>query len=307
MTKALQPRPLNAQLPDRGVVSVAGEGAHAFLDNLITNDMDRLLTEPALFAGLLSPQGKILFEFFIVRTEQGYLLDIRRNRAAELVKRLAMYRLRAKVIIVDRSDELTVMATWGEAIDPTAAIAIYVDPRHVKLGRRLIASTKSMPKSMVASTVSDRQDATSADEAAYRWHCVASGIPEGDVDYPFGDTFPHEANYDLLNGVSFSKGCYVGQEVVARMENKTVVRKRIVPITGASLAFGREIQIGEASIGRIGSVDGRHGLAMVRLDRVVDAMDKSLAITVDGQPVTVDPAALARYRQSVVDKPAGPL
>lgn len=131
------------------------------------------------------------------------------------------------------------------------------------------------------------------------------GVAEAVADYPLGDTFPHEANYDLVNGVSFTKGCYVGQEVVARMQNKTVVRKRVVPVSSpAPLATGGEVKVGEAVIGTVGSASGNAGLAMVRLDRVAEALEKEQPLTVNGTPIVVDTQAVERYLASMAEKQA---
>ncbi len=124
-------------------------------------------------------------------------------------------------------------------------------------------------------------------------------MPEGGKDYEFGDAYPHEADLDLFNGVSFKKGCYVGQEVVSRMQHKTVVRKRVVMVSGAAgLAAGADILFGEAAVGRVGSVDGRHALDMLRLDRAAEAQDKGIALTAGGIEVTPDANEVARYRSA---------
>ena len=291
-----------ALLSDRGVVSVSGEDATAFLDNLITNDMDLLKTQAALFAGLLSPQGKILFEFFVIKHDViehggGYLLETRRDKAADLVKRLTMYKLRAKVTINDLTANYAVAAAWAGAA-PVAPLSIsFPDPRHGDLGARVL----------MAPTMAAKLDADLEPESRYHAHRIALGIAEGGRDYTLGDTFPHEANFDLVGGVSFTKGCYVGQEVVSRMQNKSVVRKRVVRVSGAALVSGAEVKLGDAVIGTLGSVDGQGGLALMRLDRAVEAADQGLTMTAGGPPITIDAAALKRYRQSVVDKPANVL
>ena len=289
-----------ALLSDRGVVSVSGEDATAFLDNLITSDMDLLKTQAALFAGLLSPQGKILFEFFVVRQDAiehggGYLLETRRDKAADLVKRLTMYKLRAKVTINDLSANYAVVTAWAGAAPVSPLSISFPDPRHRDLGTRML----------MAPTMAAKLDADLEPESRYHAHRIALGIAEGGRDYALGDTFPHEANFDLVGGVSFTKGCYVGQEVVSRMENKSVVRKRVVRVSGAALVPGVEVKLGDAVIGTLGSVDGQSGLALIRLDRAVEAADQGLSMTAGGQPIAIDAAALKRYRQSVADKPTG--
>jgi folate-binding protein YgfZ len=129
------------------------------------------------------------------------------------------------------------------------------------------------------------------------------GVPEGGKDYAFGDAYPHEADFDIHNGVSFTKGCYVGQEVVSRMQNKSVVRKRVVKISGnGPLTAGTDILLGDVPIGRVATTDGENALAMLRLDRALEAEPKSLTLTTAGIRVTPDPEATARYRDSAAAK-----
>ena len=293
------PEALLALLPDRGVVSVTGPDARSFLDNLITNDMTLLDSQEAIHAGLLSPQGKILFAFFVVKTPAGFLLEAALDQTAALAKRLSLYKLRAKIEIKDAPGEVIVAASFGDVrARPLGAIA-FVDPRAGQLGDRLLLPATAVGD-LVANTAARRM---SPDFVAARR--IALGVPEDGSDYPLGDTFPHEADFDLFHGVSFAKGCYVGQEVVARMQNKTVVRKRVLRVSGTDLlTSGAEVKVGEAVIGRVGSVAGNQGLAMLRLDRVVEAIDKGPAITAGGIALTIDAEMLARYRRSVAEKAA---
>ena len=273
-------------LADRGVVSVTGADAGKLLAGIITNDMALLDKQRALFAGLLNPQGKILFEFFVIATDGGYLLDTARERAPDLIKRLGLYRLRAKVEIRDVGSELLVAAKWGGSVAP-ANDREFVDPRRPELGMRLLVPVTAATE-------------TNAVPADYQAHRIALGVPEGGKDYDLGDAYPHEANFDLLGGVSFDKGCYVGQEVVARMQHKAVIRKRVVKVTAADpLPQDRAaIMAGDAIIGRLGSVAERSGLAMRRLDRVMEAMEKGVPIVSETIALDVDRGALARYAAS---------
>lgn len=285
-----------ALLPDRGVIAVTGEDARGFLDNLITNDMDLLDRQEAIHAALLTPQGKILFAFFVVKQVDGFLLDTGRTGVADLLKRLTLYKLRAKVTLNDISSSRTVVVAWGGP-PPEMPLAVTLrDPRHADLGHRLI-----MAPEMAAKLAADDEG-----PAAYDRHRIALGVAEAGRDYPLGDTFPHEANFDRQGGVSFTKGCFVGQEVVARMQHKTVVRKRIVRVTGdGSLAEGGDVTIGEANIGRIGTAGGTRALAMLRLDRAVEARGKGQALTADGIAVHVDAAALDAFAEAVAARTAG--
>ncbi len=277
-----------APLHDRGVVRVSGADAAKLLQGLITADLDLLQTQPAVFAGLLTPQGKILFDFFIVRREQEFLLETRREKAPDLAKRLTFYKLRANVTIADASAEHSVAALWGDGKPELGSPAVvYPDPRLAEMGWRAVAP---------ADFRWDQPGTTAATEGDYHAHRIALGLPEGDEDYVLGDTFPHEALFDQVGGVSFQKGCYVGQEVVSRMEHRSTARKRVVPVDSPEpLQAGSDVRAGEAVIGKIGSVSGTRGLALLRLDRVGEALGKGHPITAGGVPVTVSLPSWVRF------------
>jgi folate-binding protein YgfZ len=285
-----------ARLSDRGVVAVTGTDARKLLNDLVTNDLDAL-TQPgdAVHAALLTPQGKIMFAFFVVQTEDGFLLDTDRSKAADLVKRLTMYKLRAKADIKDLSDSLAIAVVWNDTPADNShrhVVCRFRDPRHPDLAERLVIDAR----------VSD--DAAPSDDAGYARRRVALSVPDPGSDYALGDTFPHEANFDRLHGVSFGKGCFVGQEVVSRMQNKSVVRKRIVKIAAAGpITPGADVTVGTAVIGRVGTVAGNEALAMVRLDRAAEAEDKGQALAAGGTAIAVDAAALTAYRKSVAERP----
>jgi folate-binding protein YgfZ len=190
-----------------------------------------------------------------------------------------MYRLRAKADIRDVSEEFRLLAAWGdepESLTAPVGILSFRDPRLPELGLRVLAPTRH-------ATDIATPGATAED---YHAHRIALGVPEGGKDYAFGDAFPHEADLDQLHGVSFSKGCFVGQEVVSRMHNRATARKRVVPIAGeAPLASGAEIVAGVASIGVVGSVADRQALALLRLDRAAEAEAKGEALLAGGVTV----------------------
>jgi tRNA-modifying protein YgfZ len=272
-----------AVLPDRGVVRVAGEDAEKLLQGVVTNDMDLLSVQPAMHAALLAPQGKILFEFFVAKAGEGtYLLETGRDQAAGLAKRLGMYKLRAKVTIEDVSSAFHVLALWGAAPDSpgaTKGTVSFPDPRLPALGLRILAASE------FAGDVASARNGVDVAAEDYHAHRIALGVPEAGKDYALGDTFPHEADMDRLNGVSFEKGCFVGQEVVSRMQHRALVRKRVVPVEGigpGELQSGAEIVIGAATIGKVGSVAGRRALAMLRLDRAAEAKAKGQPLTTGG-------------------------
>jgi folate-binding protein YgfZ len=318
----------SVQLEDRVVLRVAGEDAASFLQGLLTNDVESLAAGEARYAALLTPQGKILFDFLVLRiaSESGaaFLIDCPAAQAADLAKRLGFYRLRAKVTIADESAGFAVAAFWGEeasGVDnhsvmaglvpaihaalqgPTSSVSeaakawmagtspamtataesksagfFFADPRDPRLGVRAI-----LPRVEAAGLAS-------ASLEAYEAHRIQLGIPKGGVDFAYADIFPHDANLDLLHGVDFEKGCYVGQEVISRMRHRGGARKRIVRLTfsGAALEQGTPVVAGETSVGALGSSVAGRALAMVRLDRIEDAAAAGRPLTAGGIGVTIE-------------------
>lgn len=277
-----------AYLDDRAVVRVEGPDAVKLLQGVITNDVSKLSEGQAVHAGLLSPQGKILADFFAVLTPDGLLLDVPADRSQDLMKRLGMYKLRADVAIRDAADEFKVMALWGpnpSSPGETSGTRSYADPRHPDLGLRILAEARFARDVSLATNGRD----TTGD--AYHAHRVSLGVPEGGRDYEFGDAYPHDANFDLFRGVSFTKGCYVGQEIVARMQHKSVIRRRVVRVTGRSDLAGDRAAItaGGVTIGRLGTVAGAHALALLRLDRVAEFRAKGTPMLAGNIEIAVDP------------------
>ena len=252
------------ELTGRGVIKVSGTDATKFLQDIVTNDVSKAVDGKAVHAGLLTPQGKILFDFFLLDRGDHFLLECARQTSAELIKRLTFYKLRAAVELEDLSGTNKIWAAWNGAPEAPAQAIAFTDPRLDLLGFRIIA-----PADIDATVGCDV-----AGEDDYQQLRIAMGVPEADRDYALGDTFPHEADYDQLAGVDFHKGCYVGQEVVSRMEHRGTARKRIVPVRGkAPLTQGAKISAGDTAIGLLGSVAGDMGLAMVRLDRAEKALE----------------------------------
>ncbi len=264
------------KLNNRSLVRVGGEEADHFLDNLLTCDLSRAIPQTALFGGLLSPQGKILFDFFIFRTASGFLIDIDRDERDEFIKRLMFYRLRAKVTI--EPEEGAVHVVWGSnAVLPDGTLAAR-DSRHPELGWRVHGGK-----------VPDHGEQDSVAMADYTALRIALGIPEGGIDYSHGDAFPHDALFDQMGGVDFDKGCYIGQEVVSRMKHRSTARKRVIKVSSTDdlPRTGTKIAGGSASLGQLGSVVGKNGLALVRLDKVKAAMDRGEAISSEGVELNV--------------------
>jgi tRNA-modifying protein YgfZ len=258
-------------LADRGVVEVCGEDAARFLHNLVTNDVAGLAPGGARYAALLTPQGKILFDFVVFALEGGrFLLDCPLSLAPDLARRLTMYKLRSKIEVRDLSGSLEALAFLDAARPEVEAIALAPDPRAEALGWRALAETGKI--------------AATGDAADYEARRIRAGVPKGGVDFDYSDAFPHEADMDLFAGLDFKKGCYVGQEVVSRMKHRNLVRKRVTPYRapGGAPAPGQPIRAGEVEIGVTGSAAGEEGLALIRLDRLADAKQKGDAPVAGG-------------------------
>jgi len=257
-----------AILPERSVVRLSGADAAHFLNNLVTSEVEKLKPGEARFAALLTPQGKILFDFFVVACAPdeggGFVLDVPRALADDLVQRLNFYKLRAKVAIELRPD-LAVAAVL-DGTPPDDLGLVYPDPRHAGLGARVILPRAGAEAALKGFTLVDAE--------TWQQQRIALGVPEGGKDFIYSDTFPHEAAMDALHGVDFDKGCFIGQEVVSRMQHRGGARKRVVPVAyddGAPMP-GDEIRAGDKPVGYMGSAAKGRGLAMLRLDRVEEAL-----------------------------------
>jgi folate-binding protein YgfZ len=259
-----------ALLEDRAIIAVTGGEARGLLQGLITNDIERVSPGRAIYAALLTAQGKILFDFFIAEGDGALLLDCARHSRDALAKKLSMYKLRAKVIVEPR-DQLEVLV--GLTGRPASRGITFDDPRHPGLGTRSIGARAEMPADAF----------TSAD---YHKHRLDLGIPEG-VDFGSDKLFALDGDLDELHGVSFEKGCYVGQELTARMKHRGTARKRLLPISadGALPQSGTPLKAGARDIGEITSAYGDRGFASVRLDRLEDVSGD--AIDAGGVRVTV--------------------
>jgi folate-binding protein YgfZ len=278
-------------LIDRGVIRVSGEDARDFLQNLVTNDMDAVTPQQAGYGALLTPQGKIICDFLIVAVPQdeggGFLLDTPLLQTADLMKRLKLYKLRAKVTLDDLSEASAVIATEDGGTLPAESGLVYDDPRLPALGQRAITDRAGIE--------------TVAGGDASAWHArrIALGMPDGGRDFAYGDAFPHEALLDQLNGVSFRKGCYIGQEVVSRMQHRGTARTRIVPVIfsdGVVPEDGVEATASSGkALGRIGSCARGRGLAMLRLDRVSDALAEGATLAGGGVAFTLEKPGFARF------------
>jgi folate-binding protein YgfZ len=287
-------------LPDRGVVKISGEDARNFLNGLVTTDVTLVRPGLARFGALLTPQGKIVADFLITEAPAGhgggFLIDAPRALAKGLADKLGFYKLRAKVTVENLSDSLGVMAIWdGEP--STRPDLTFADPRDNALGWRILIPEELAPK------VADLLSAELTDSAAYDAHRIATGVPRGGLDFMYGDAFPHETNMDRLHGVDFDKGCYVGQEVVSRMQHRGTARTRTVRVVleGAAPEAGTPVLAGDKPVGTMGSSAGGNGLALLRTDRAIDALDAGTQLTSGGLSIAIaDPQALrAAPKQTV--------
>lgn len=268
-----------ALLQDRGVIRLSGEDARTFLNGLVSADVEKLAPGEARFAALLTPQGKIVADFLVLATGDGLLLDAPKSLTEPFAKKLGFYKLRAKVTVENLSDGHDVAAMWDGA--PPQHSGLFADPRDARLGHRSIA-----PRGEIQADTG---------EAEYDAHRIALGIPEGGADFAYNDAFPHESNMDRLHGVDFGKGCYVGQEVVSRMQHRGTARTRIVRVVfdGDAPPQGALIVAGDKNVGTMGSSSGARGLAMLRLDRAAEALAAAQPLTANGVALRIaDPADL---------------
>ncbi len=252
-----------AALASRALIAVGGEDWRSFLQGLVTQDVETLQPGEARFGALLTPQGRLLYDLFIVGGQNGCWLDCAAERRAALLQRLTIYRLRAKVTLA--ADEAAIFVAWGEA--PTAHGWV-ADPRLAELGWRAYGVDASANTS----------------EADYERHRLEVGAP-GPADWGEDSAYPLEADFDLLNGVDFKKGCFVGQETTSRMKRRGSIKSRMLPIRfdGPAPAHGAEILAGTLRAGEVLSgADGR-AMSLVRLDRIEGA-----SLTVDGRPCHVE-------------------
>jgi folate-binding protein YgfZ len=281
-----------ALLPDRGVVKVAGDDAGRLLNGLVTADVDKVTPANPCFAALLTPQGKIIVDFILAQAEpaHGFFLDCPRALAATLVDKLNFYKLRAKATVEDLSERLAVMAVW-DGTGTTDYGLCYADPRLPALGLRVM-----LPPHVAAEAAADL-GADLVDAALYEAHRIALGVPRGGLDFIYGDAFPHETDMDQLAGVDFAKGCFIGQEVVSRIEHRGTARNRIVPVAynGFAPETGVPVMAGEKPVGTMGSAAQGRGIALLRMDRVADALTEHTPLLAGGVAIRVVKPDWARF------------
>jgi len=245
-------------LADRALIRLGGEAVLAFLHNILTCDVAELPARRWAYGALLSPQGKIQHDLFLIHDRESVWLDCARNQCGDLLKKLALYRLRAKI-------SLEAAEQFAVSVDREHGLWA-ADPRLAAMGWRGVVPVA--PGNAAADYHSKR---------------IARGLADSAADIGVNELFPHEANLDLVGGVSFTKGCYVGQEVVSRMQHRGMTRSRVLCVSGDSALpqKGSEIRSGDVLVGNLLSSSGTNGLALVRLDRLADA--KAVLLTETGR------------------------
>ncbi len=276
-----------AFLADRALISVSGPDAEHLLQNVITTDLDALVSGEAKPGALLAPQGKILFDFLVSRSgSEGFLLECRADKADELARRLILYRLRAKADISKRDQ--AVVQVWWESDSISSSSDSTTDGQ---LRDRRFAEPATVWRGYV------EMPGEGGDLAAWHAFRIMNGIAESGDDYALGDAFPHDVLLEQMGGVGVGKGCYVGQEVVSRMQHRGTARRRVLvaSATGVLPDAGTDIQAGGRSIGTLGSTAGDAAIAVVRIDKVKAAMDGGLPITTGEATLSLAIPGWARF------------
>jgi folate-binding protein YgfZ len=259
---------------DRAFLRVSGPDAIVFLDNLLTQDVTKLNDASVLYSALLTPQGKVVADMFLWaendKPAPSVLIECDPSRSAELLRRLNLYRLRARVAIEDATAQ---------------AIALYSDQN--------LGGNKQDPRNRALGwrDVTDLQALFEDDAGTYEHHRLALGVPDLARDAAPEEVFAGEALLEELNGVAFDKGCFVGQENVSRMKRRATTRKKFCPIVfeGEAIAYGTPVLAGEAEIGSVRTGAAGRAMALVRLDRALDAMSEGKPLTAAGRAVRLDP------------------
>ena len=299
MDQALPDHPLFLADDTRGVISVEGEEAQSFLQGLISNDVTKVGPDRAIYAALLTPQGRYLHDFFISAAPDGGLwIEGEAERRQDLIRRLMIYRLRAKVRIADASPRLAVLRLYGAGVlqrlqlpnHPGAARmeaggVVFVDPRHAQLGAHAILLQAE------AEALRSTLGLSSGTVESYDRLRLSLGIPEGSHDLEVEKALPMESGFDRLNGLDWQKGCYVGQELTARMKYRALVKKQLLPVTieGPAPEPGTQVFLGESEAGVMRTAREDYGIALLRLDKVEEAGNRPL--TAGAAKIRVRPLA----------------
>ncbi|MEP3197550.1 MAG: folate-binding protein [Lentilitoribacter sp.] len=258
-------------LKDRSVLAIKGADASTLLQGLVTANIDRIEQSTVVPCALLTPQGKIAFDFLLGKLEEdGYFFDMRTALVDDFQKRMTLYKLRADVQI-SLLEDWQPIAIWNEAIETTNLL----EDTRFKNTDNVYRSYHAIDGDFEIGNFTDLR--------------IAKCVAESDIDFQTNDVFPHDVYLDLNGGIDFKKGCYVGQEVVSRMQHRSSARKRIALIqsSSASLASGQELTANGKTIGKLGSVSETSGLAILRVDRYFDALSENHSVFASETEVNV--------------------
>ena len=293
-----------AILEERGILAISGIDRREFLQGLVSNDTRKLGPGRALYAALLTPQGKYLHDFFLAEAGETILLDGENARLPDLLRRLSLYKLRSKVSIADASDRYLVAAAFGEGSGSKLGLAgergsavgfgggvAFVDPRLASLGERLILPRASGEAALAAGGLAR------ADGAVYDRLRLEAGVPDGSRDLPVEKAILLEAGFDELGGIDWEKGCYMGQELTARTKYRALIKKRLLPVRveGALPEPGTPVMIDGAEAGEIRSGRGDRALALLRLEAIEDSGRTGIPLTAGGARITPIKPEWVRY------------
>ena len=252
------------RLPRRAIISLTGPDTLALLERTVTHTVAGWAEGEARYGALLTPQGKIIADYIAHRTSGGVFVDVHEDAAGDLLKRLTMFRLRAQVVLKIEEDLVAAVSLEGAP-----------DPRSAKLPKRAVVAAAE------AAAPLEGWDALA----------IAAGIPEWGRDYRAAEVFPTDINMDLMDGIDYRKGCFVGQEVASRMKRKGLIRKRTVRLRGAALAAGAEVRAGSAGLlGTVTSAAAGECLALIRTDRFAKSIAERQPVTVNDTPAEIDGA-----------------
>ena len=275
--------PTFAVLPSRAALILSGPEAASFLQGLVSNDVEKVAPGQAVYAALLTAQGKFQFDFFVAAMGDGLVLDAEASRIDELAKRLKIYKLRSKVTI-ERIENFAVIAVWGTGAEKTLSMTpcAFPDPRLAAAGVRLIAPANLADSLRAAGFVE-----VSAEN--YDAHRLSYGLPDGSRDMEVDKAVLLECGFEELHGVDFAKGCYMGQELTARTKYRGLVKKRLLPVVLEGEASpGTQITLDGKDAGELRSVNGKAGIALIRLD----AFDRA---RIEGMPLMAGVAPLRAW------------
>ena len=268
--------PFACLLPHRGLLRICGADRVGFLNGLVSNDVTKATGHTGTYAALLTPQGKFLHDLFVLFYKDSLLIDCEAVRTDDLIQRLSAYRLRSQVVIENVSDLFDVWAVWDAPF--SAEAGFFPDPRLPQLGGRMFVEKAAIPK-----------DVTQVDFTTYDSHRLALGVADGSHDMEIGKSTLAEGNFDLLNGIDWKKGCYVGQELTARMRYRGLVKKRLFPVRGEGgmPAWGTVLTLDGVEVGEMRSSGEGLGLALVKIETAQQVMDEKRQLSYQDKSVFV--------------------